>query len=286
VAFSGYTENDKLAIARQYLLPRQRSQAGLSPEQLSVDDDAISVVIAKHTREAGVRQLERELGKVARKVARRIAADEVESVAVSEDEVSEILGRPTVHPERAAEKDQLGIATGLYYTPAGGDIMFVEVSAMPGKDQLVLTGQLGDVMKESARAALSYAKSHAADFDIPEKEFKGKDIHVHVPAGAVPKDGPSAGVAMTAALVSRFSGTPVRHEVAMTGEVTLSGRVLPIGGVKEKVLGAIRAGITTIILPKENVRDLEDLSEEDRDRITVLPVETLREVLSHALRAS
>lgn len=286
VTFSGYTEGDKLAIARQYLLPRQRSQAGLSTEQLAVADEAISSLISRYTREAGVRQLERELGKVARKVARRIAADEAESVSVESDDVSEILGRPTVHPEHAAKQDQVGVATGLYYTPAGGDIMFVEVSVMPGKDQLVLTGQLGEVMKESARAALSYAKSHATDFDISEDDLAGKDVHVHVPAGAIPKDGPSAGVTMAAALVSKLSGVPVRHDVAMTGEVTLSGRVLPIGGVKEKVLGAIRAGITTIILPKENLADLEDLSDEERERITVFPVEMLSDVLSFALQAN
>jgi ATP-dependent Lon protease len=285
VTFSGYTESDKLAIARQYLLPRQKSQAGLSNEQLTIADDAISALIARYTREAGVRQLERELGKVARKVARRIATMEVDSVAVEDEDVSEILGRPTVHPEHAAEHDQVGIATGLYYTPAGGDIMFVEVSVMPGKDQLVLTGQLGDVMKESARAALSYAKSHAADFDISEEHLAGKDIHVHVPAGAIPKDGPSAGVTMAAALISKLSGVPVRHDVAMTGELTLSGRVLPIGGVKEKVLGAIRAGITTIILPKENIADLDDLNDDERERITVHPVEVLSDVLSFALKA-
>ncbi len=284
VEFAGYTESDKLAIARQYLLPRQLSQAGLSAEQLTIDDEAITSVIASHTHEAGVRQLERELGKMARKVARRIAANEVESVSVTKDEVREILGRPTVHPEHAAQTDQVGIATGLYYTPAGGDIMFVEVSAMPGKDQLVLTGQLGDVMKESARAALSYAKSHCDDFDIPQEGFTDKDIHVHVPAGAIPKDGPSAGVTIAAALVSRLSGVPVRHDLAMTGETTLSGRVLPIGGVKEKVLGAIRAGITEIILPEENIPDLDDLSEDERERITVHSVKTLSDVLSHALK--
>jgi len=284
VTFSGYTESDKLAIARQYLLPRQRSQAGLSAEQLTIADGAISGLISRYTREAGVRQLERELGKVARKLPLRIATEEVRSVSVENDDVSEILGRPTVHPEHAAKHDQLGIATGLYYTPAGGDIMFVEVSVMPGKDQLVLTGQLGDVMKESARAALSYAKSHAADFGISKDELAGKDVHVHVPAGAIPKDGPSAGVTMAAALVSKLSGVPVRHNVAMTGEVTLSGRVLPIGGVKEKVLGAIRAGITTIILPKENMADLDDLSDEERERISVHPVEMLGDVLAHALQ--
>ena len=284
VEFSGYTENEKLAIARQYLLPRQRSEAGLLGDQLTVEEKAIADMISHHTREAGVRQLERELAKVARRVARRIAVGEADRVAVTDKSLPELLGRPTVHPERASTEDEIGVATGLYYTPAGGDIMFVEVSVMAGKDNLVLTGQLGDVMKESARAALSYAKSHAGELGIPEELHSGKDVHVHVPAGAVPKDGPSAGVAMAAALVSRLSGVPVRHDMAMTGEITLSGRVLPIGGVKEKVLGACRAGITSIILPKENVADLEDLSEDERRRITVHPVETLREALAEALR--
>ena len=284
VEFSGYTEDEKLAIARQYLVPRQVCEAGLTNEQLTLTDEAISTVISRHTREAGVRQLEREIGKVARKVARRIAADEVEGVAVTEENVRGLLGRPRVHPERAAMVDQVGVATGMYYTPAGGDIMFVEVSVMPGGDKLLLTGQLGDVMKESARAVLSYAKSNAADLGVSVEMLAGKDVHVHVPAGAVPKDGPSAGVTMAAALVSNLSGVPVRHDVAITGELTLSGRVLPIGGVKEKVLGACRAGITNIILPKENLADLEDLSEEQRARITVHPVERLREIIELALR--
>ncbi len=284
VEFSGYTEDEKLAIARQYLVPRQVCEAGLTNEQLTLTDEAISTVISRHTREAGVRQLEREIGKVARKVARRIAADEVEGVAVTEENVRELLGRPRVHPERAAMVDQVGVATGMFFTPAGGDIMFVEVSVMPGGDKLVLTGQLGDVMKESARAVLSYAKSNAADLGVSVEMLAGKDVHVHVPAGAVPKEGPSAGVTMAAALVSSLSGVPVRHDVAMTGEVTLSGRVLPIGGVREKVLGACRAGITNIILPKANLADLEDLSEEQRARITVHPVERLREVIELALR--
>lgn len=283
VEFSGYTEKEKLAIARQYLLPRQSDAAGLSGEQLDINDRAVSEIITRHTREAGVRQLERELGKAARKVARQVATGDVERLSVDETNVRDLLGRPRVHPERASEADQLGIATGMYYTPAGGDIMFVEVSVMPGKENLVLTGQLGDVMKESARAALSYAKSHATDLGISEEMFAGKDVHVHVPAGAIPKDGPSAGVAMAVAMVSRMSGVPVRHDVAMTGEVTLSGRVLPIGGVKEKVLGACRAGITNIILPKDNLPDMEDLSEEERSRITVHAAEMLEDVLEAGL---
>ncbi len=284
VQFSGYTEEEKLAIARRYLIPRQLGEAGLTEQQLVIADDAIRALISGHTREAGVRQLERALGKVARKVAHQVAAGEVSSMEVSPADIGKFAGRATVHPERAAPEDKVGIATGMYYTPVGGDIMFVEVSVMRGKGELVLTGQLGDVMKESARAALTYAKSHADALGIPERMFLGKDVHVHVPAGAIPKDGPSAGVTMATALVSALSGSPARHEVAMTGEVTLSGRVLPIGGVKEKVLGASRAGITTIILPKDNLPDLDDLGEAVRAKLTVHAVEDLSEVLDLALR--
>jgi ATP-dependent Lon protease len=283
VEFSGYTEAEKLAIARSYLVPRQLAEAGLDAGQLRLADDAIQTLISGYTREAGVRQLEREIGRVARKVARRIAAREVEQADVTADEVRSIVGRPTVHPERAAREDQVGISTGMYYTPVGGDIMFVEVSIMHGKGELVLTGQLGDVMRESARAALTYATSHAEVLGIPEERIKDHDVHIHVPAGAIPKDGPSAGVTMATALVSALSGIPVRHDIAMTGEVTLSGRVLPIGGVKEKVLGACRAGIETIILPRENLADLEDLSEDERARITVHGVSDLGEVLRLAM---
>ena len=283
VEFSGYTEAEKLGIARTYLLPRQLLEAGLAASQLDLNDEAIQTLISGYTREAGVRQLERELGRVARKVARRIAAREIERAEVGADEVRPLIGRPTVHPEHAARADQVGIATGMYYTPAGGDIMFVEVSIMPGKGDLVLTGQLGEVMRESARAALTFATSHADALGIPENRFRDRDVHVHVPAGAIPKDGPSAGVTMATALVSALSGVPVRHDVAMTGEVTLSGRVLPIGGVKEKVLGACRAGIDTIVLPRENLADLEDLSEAERARIAVHGVGDLSEVLRIAL---
>ena len=221
-------------------------------------------MITGYTRESGVRQLERELGKLGRKVARKIAAREVDRVDVDADKVHELLGRPKVHPERANREDQVGVATGMYYTPMGGDIMFVEASTMKGKGDLVLTGQLGDVMKESARAAWSYARSHAESLGIPPECFD-RDLHVHVPAGAIPKDGPSAGVAMATAMVSALSGRKARHDLAMTGEITLSGRVLPIGGVKEKVLGAVRAGITEILLPKDNEADLDDLPQEVRD---------------------
>ncbi|HEX9704123.1 MAG TPA: endopeptidase La [Gemmatimonadales bacterium] len=286
VTFAGYTEREKLEIARRYLVPRQLREKGLSADQLEITDEAVTEVTASYTREAGVRQLERELGKLARKVARRVAAGENAKVVVRAAHIDDLIGRPKVHPERKAGEDQVGVATGMYYTPVGGDIMFVEASVMRGKGELVLTGQLGDVMKESARAALTYAKSHAEQLGIPPDAIEGTDIHVHVPAGAIPKDGPSAGVTMATALVSALSRRPARHDIAMTGEVTLRGRVLPIGGVKEKVLGAVRAGIKSIILPKENAPDLEDLPDDVRKSLDVHLVENLGEVLSVALRGA
>jgi ATP-dependent Lon protease len=286
VDFSGYTEREKLMIARNYLIPRQLLEHGLTGEQIELPDEAVSEVISSYTREAGVRQLEREIGKLARKVARKIATKAVTRLTVTREMVDDLLGRPKVHPERAAREDQIGVATGMYYTPVGGDIMFVEASSMKGKGELVLTGQLGDVMKESARAALTYARSHAAGLHIKEDLFGGSDIHVHVPAGAIPKDGPSAGVTMATALVSVLSGRPVRNDIAMTGEITLRGEVLPIGGVKEKVLGAVRAGIGRIVLPKKNEPDLEDLPVEVRKMIEVYPVENLGEVLALTLRGA
>jgi ATP-dependent Lon protease len=286
VNFAGYTEREKLEIAKRYLVPRQLRENGLAVEQLVLTEAALSEIIASYTREAGVRQLEREIGKLARRVARKIAAGDVERLTVNRGDVNALIGRPKVHPERKAGEDQIGVATGMYYTPVGGDIMFVEASVMRGKGELLLTGQLGDVMKESARAALTYAKSHADRLGIPEEAFTDTDIHIHVPAGAIPKDGPSAGVTMATALVSALSKRPARHDIAMTGELTLSGRVLPIGGVKEKVLGAVRAGIKTIILPKENEPDLEDLPEDVRNSLEVHPVEELGEVLRLALRGA
>src|SRR5690242_13511090 len=286
VDFAGYTEKEKLEIARRYLVPRQLEENGLSKDVVTVTDDALSEVITGYTREAGVRQLEREVGKLGRKIARKFADGAAEKFTVKGVDVRELLGRPKVHPERKAGTDQIGVATGMYYTPAGGDIMFVEASVMRGKGDLVLTGQLGDVMKESARAALTYAKSHADQLGIAKEAFDNADLHVHVPAGAIPKDGPSAGVTMATALVSAFSRRPARHDIAMTGEVTLRGRVLPIGGVKEKVLGAVRAGIRTVVLPKENGADLEDLPEEVRQSLEVHLVEDLDEVLTLALRGA
>ncbi|HMC19282.1 MAG TPA: endopeptidase La, partial [Gemmatimonadales bacterium] len=284
VTFAGYTEREKLEIAKRYLVPRQVRENGLTLEQLTVTDAALGEIITSYTREAGVRQLEREIGKLGRKVARQIAGGELERVTVDAKDVDDLLGRPKVHPEHKEGEDQVGVATGMYYTPVGGDIMFVEASVMRGKGELVLTGQLGDVMKESARAALTYAKSHADQLGIQEEAFAGTDVHIHVPAGAIPKDGPSAGVTMATALVSALSRRPVRHDLAMTGEITLRGRVLPIGGVKEKVLGAVRAGIHTIVLPKENGPDLEDLPEDVRSSLDVHLVEDLDEVLTLALR--
>jgi ATP-dependent Lon protease len=285
VEFAGYTEKEKLSIARQYLAPRQLSENGLTADQLTLTDAAIAEVVTSYTREAGVRQLERELGRLGRKVARRIAAGEVAQVTVDGPDVFALLGKVRVHPEKKIVADQVGLATGMYYTPAGGDIMFVEAMLMRGKGEVVLTGQLGDVMKESARAAWTYARSHASALGIPDEAFE-RDLHIHVPAGAIPKDGPSAGIAMATAIVSALAGIPARHDLAMTGEITLSGRVLPIGGLKEKVLGAVRAGIRTIVLPKDNEADLADLSKEVLAMLDVHPVDDLGAALAVTLRGA
>jgi len=302
VDFAGYTEKEKAEIAKKYLIPRQLEESGLSGKGISFTDEAVMSVVSNYTRESGVRQLERQLGAVARKVARKIAMGDtgpIVDATITAEEVRELLGRPKVHPERAQEQNEVGIATGMYYTPMGGDIMFVEASIrrywgsraneneqMPGPGgavSLILTGQLGDVMKESARAAFTYATNNAADLGIPRDRLGAIEAHIHVPAGAIPKDGPSAGIAIATALVSEMSDRPVRGDVAMTGEITLRGRVLPIGGLKEKVLGAHRAGIKTIILPKANEADIEDVPEEVRNVLSFHPVETLREVLEIAL---
>ncbi len=283
VDFSGYTEAEKLEIGKRYLLPRQLKENGLHEQELEMGDDALLAIIQKYTREAGVRQLEREVWKFARKVARRIAADKIDELQATEVDVRELLGRPRVHPEQMAAEDTVGVATGMFYTPMGGDIMFVEASVMPGEGNFVLTGQLGDVMKESARAALSYAKAHWKELGIAEDSLQGKEVHIHVPAGAVPKDGPSAGITMATALISAVSGKKVRSDLAMTGELTLTGRVLPIGGVKEKVLGAVRAGINQIIVPIENEADLEDIPEDLRSSLTFHLASTLDDVVNIAL---
>jgi len=285
VDFAGYTELEKLQIAKKYLVPRQRRENSLTEEELQMEDDAVLSVVQSYTRESGVRQLEREVGRFARKVARQIAGGKVEKINASKSDVRELLGRPRVHPERIADEDTVGVATGMFYTPMGGDIMFVETSIMPGdgKGGFILTGQLGDVMKESGRAALSFAKAHWKQLGIEEDSLRGRDVHIHVPAGAIPKDGPSAGITMATALVSAVSGRKIRRDVSMTGELTLTGRVLPIGGLKEKVLGAVRAGITEVILPIDNEADLEDIPDEVRERTTFHLAETLDDVISTAL---
>jgi ATP-dependent Lon protease len=300
VEFAGYTEREKAEIAKRYLIPRQLEESGLGDKSVTFTDTAVMSLVSKYTREAGVRQLEREIGRTARKIARRLAAGDatvLEDNEISDEEVRELLGRPKVHPERAKEQHEVGIAAGMYYTPMGGDIMFVEASIRrylgptgDGTQQpasppvsLILTGQLGDVMKESARAALTYATNNASSLGIPRQYLGAVEVHIHVPAGAIPKDGPSAGIAIATALVSEMSGRPVRRDVAMTGEITLRGRVLPIGGIKEKVLGAHRAGITNIVFPKDNEADLEDVPEEVRNVLTFHPVETLAQVLRIAL---
>ncbi len=305
VEFAGYTEREKAEIAKKYLIPRQLEESGLGGKNVSFTDEAVMKVVSEYTREAGVRQLERQVGAVARKVARRVATGDstvLDDNTIDADEVRELLGRPRVHPEKAAEQNEVGVATGMYYTPMGGDIMFVEAAirrltgarrSSDGDDvtqvsgygnmSLILTGQLGDVMKESARAALTYAATHASTLQIPEDRLGSIEVHVHVPQGAIPKDGPSAGTGISTAIVSAMSGRLVRKDVAMTGEITLRGRVLPIGGLKEKVLGAHRAGITTIILPRANEADIEDIPEEVRDQLTFHPVDTLDEVFEIAL---
>ena len=283
VDFSGYTEAEKLEIVKRYLLRRQQKENSLTEDELRMKDKAILTIVQNYTREAGVRQLEREVGKFARKVARRIAGGKLKKVNASPEDVREVLGRPRVHPERMAEQDTLGVATGMFYTPMGGDIMFVEASVMPGDGGFVLTGQLGDVMKESARAALSFSKANSKRLGVPEDGLNGREVHIHVPAGAIPKDGPSAGITMATALVSAVSGRKVRRDVAMTGELTLTGRVLPIGGVKEKVLGAVRAGICEMIVPIDNEADLEDIPCDVRRAVTFHLAETLDDVIDVAL---
>jgi len=284
VRFDGYTVEEKVAIGRDYLWPRQRERNGLREDEVSADDGVLRTVVAEYTREAGVRQLERELGTVLRKTATRIASGQAQApVTVDLDVIREALGRQKFFQEAAERTAVPGVATGLAYTPVGGDVLFIEATVMKGKDGLVLTGQLGDVMKESARIALSYVRGHSDEVGADEDYFDGREFHVHVPAGAIPKDGPSAGVTMTTALASLLSGRPVKHTVGMTGEVTLQGRVLPIGGLKQKVLAAHAAGLTDVIIPERNRGDLDEVPKEVRDQMTFHPVMTIGEVLDLAL---
>ena len=284
VRFDGYTTEEKLAIARGYLLPRQLKRNGLLPDEVVVADEFIRTVVTEYTREAGVRNLERELGKLLRKTATRLAAGEVEApVTIELETVRQALGRQRFFQESVERTAVPGVATGLSVTGAGGDVLFIEATSMPGKEGFVLTGQLGDVMKESARIALSYVRGHADQLGIADHAFEHREFHVHVPAGAIPKDGPSAGITMTTALASLMSGRPVKHNVGMTGEVTLQGRVLPIGGLKQKVLAAHAAGLTDVILPERNRGDLEEVPEEVREQMSFHPVMTIDEVLELAL---
>jgi ATP-dependent Lon protease len=285
INLSSYTEEEKVKIAQGYLVPRQLRENGLHVGEVTFEEEALHRIIREYTREAGVRNLERQIGTVCRKVATKVAerADGIGLTVITPERVQEFLGRPKFTPEVAERVEMAGVATGLAWTPTGGDILFLEATRMPGSKGFTLTGQLGDVMRESAQAALSWVRSKAKDFGIDEQFFANSDIHLHIPAGATPKDGPSAGVTMATALVSLLTGRPVRKDVGMTGEITLRGQVLPIGGVKEKVLAANRAGLTTIILPKRNEGDLEDVPEPVREKLTFIFAEQVEDVVKAAL---
>ena len=282
VTIDGYTEDDKVAIARDFLVPRQMERAALTAEEVTITEDALSEMAANYTREAGVRQLERLLAKAFRKVATRLSSGEVTSMVVARADLKDLIGRPRFTPDSHERTDVPGVATGLAVTGLGGDVLYVETSVADGKPGLTVTGQLGDVMKESASIALSWVRSHAAELGIDQSAFE-RSVHVHFPAGSIPKDGPSAGVTMVTALVSLLTGRQVRYEVGMTGEVTLSGRVLPIGGVKQKLLAAQRAGLTEVFIPERNEADLDDVPAEILEKLTVRPVGRITEILDAAL---
>ncbi len=283
IRLSGYTEEEKLQIARRHLLPKQMDENGISSKVLEISDTALREAIVKYTRESGLRQLEREIGKVCRKIARRVAEGNNKKVKLTVKNLAEFLGVPKIEPEEALKHDQVGVATGLAVTATGGDILFIEAIAMKGKGGLQLTGQLGDVMKESAQAAYSYARSRAKELGIDEEKFSTTDIHIHIPEGAIPKDGPSAGITMATAMVSVLSNRPIRKTIAMTGELTLRGNVLPIGGVKEKVLAAHRAKVEKIILPEQNRKDMEDVPKDVQKVMQFVFVSDVREVFKEAL---
>ncbi len=282
----GYAEEEKVSIARQFLIPRQMTDSGLTPLRIELHDDAIRRIVREYTFESGVRNLEREVGAIMRRVARRVAEGRRHKAVVSAQRVPAFLGPQKYFPTEAEERDEVGVATGLAWTSAGGDLTSVEVMAVPGRGGLTLTGQLGDIMKESAQAALTFTRARALALGLREDFHECHDLHIHLPAGGIPKDGPSAGVTMAVALISALTGRLVRRDVAMTGEITLRGRVLPVGGVKEKVLAAYRAGMTTIVLPRRNVRDLDDIADDIRQQLTFVPVESMDEVIGIALRAA
>ncbi|MDK9709937.1 endopeptidase La [Acidaminobacter sp.] len=283
IEVSGYTEFEKLNIAKRYLVPKQLKAHGLTEDNLSLSDDTLSAIISYYTRESGVRELERQIATVCRKVATRIVEDKVITVKVNRSNLDKSLGVKKYHYDEIQKENQVGIATGLAWTPVGGDTLSIEVSIMKGKGNLVLTGQMGDVMKESARAGLSYLRSISEKYEIADDFHEKMDIHIHIPEGAIPKDGPSAGITMATAVLSAITGIPVRHDLAMTGEITLRGRVLPIGGLKEKSLAASRAGVKTVLFPKENVKDIEEIPSTIRSKMKFIPVESMDEVLEHAL---
>ena len=285
IELPGYTEHEKMEIAKRYLLPRQMDANGLQPEKLSVTDEALLEVVRSYTHEAGVRNLERELGGICRGVAREVVRGLLEAVTVTADELPKFLGPRRFHWETAAEEDEVGVATAMAATAFGGDVLFVEASCVPGKGRLTLTGKLGDVMQESAQAAVTYARSRSKELGIAPKAFENSDMHIHVPAGAVPKDGPSAGVTIATALVSALTKRPVRKDTAMTGEITLRGRVLPVGGIRDKVLAAHRARIKRIILPRDNEPDLEEIAPEVRQEIEFILADHVDDVLNAALHA-
>jgi ATP-dependent Lon protease len=283
IELPGYTEEEKLHIARRFLIPRQMSEHGLKPSRVEIHDEAVHRIIREYTFEAGVRNLEREIASVMRKVARKVAEGRRTKTKVTAEKIPDYLGPQRQFYGQAEDEDEIGVATGVAWTSSGGDLTTVEATLMDGRGNLTLTGQLGDVMKESAQAALSYARSRAGQFGLEARFYEKYDIHVHLPAGSIPKDGPSAGITMATALISALTRRATRRDVAMTGEITLRGRVLPIGGLKEKVLAAHRAGIQTFILPKRNMKDLEDVPREILREIRFVPVERMDDVIAVAL---
>jgi ATP-dependent Lon protease len=284
ISLSGYTAEEKEHIANRYLIPREVDENGLATTPPLFQESALERIIGDYTREAGVRNLQRSIGTVCRKLAKEITQGKPLRTPITPELVEEFLGHPKYFNEVAAEEDRVGVVTGLAWTETGGDIIFVEATRMKGKGELILTGSLGEVMKESARAALSFAQANRAELGIPENAFDDTTIHIHVPAGSIPKDGPSAGITMVTALVSLLSGRPARRDTAMTGEISLTGRVLAIGGLKEKVLAARRAGVTKLIIPERNASDLDDLPDQVRRELTFTHVKDVRQVLAEALR--
>jgi ATP-dependent Lon protease len=281
---AGYTEQEKVEIARKFLAPKAIEGAGLTKTNITFLDEAFATIVQRYTREAGVRNLEREIASICRKIARKVVGEgKGFSEEITAAKVTEYLGVPRFRPTMAEEKNEIGVATGLAWTEVGGEILVIEATLMPGKGRLTLTGKLGDVMQESAQAAMSYVRSKADEFQIPKNFNRTTDVHVHIPEGAIPKDGPSAGITLATTLVSALARIPVRKDVAMTGEITLRGKVLPIGGVKEKVLGAHRAGLKTIILPRDNEKDLADIPKNVLDTLDIYMVDTMDEVLKIAL---